>query len=93
VGAFREPDGAALEGLSDELLFALAAITQHENLSADELCRVLNVPDGFARFAFTFLLEAELVVPKDGHPNRVTPSAPYYRQILRTLRRRHLLFE
>jgi AAA domain len=93
VSTFREPSSAALDGLSDELLFALAAISQHENLSAAELCRVLNVSHGLARFAIQFLSEAELVVQKDGSADRFTLSAGYYRQVLRALRQKHLLFE
>ena len=93
VSAFREPHSEALEGLSDELLFALAAVTQHENLSTDELRRVLNVSDSLARFAVRFLREAGLVVAKDGSIDRVTLAANYYRQTLRALRKKHLLFE
>ena len=93
VQTFREPVSQALSGLSDELLFALAAISQHENLSTDELRRVLNVPEGLARFAVQYLGEAGLVTPKDGSKDRVTLSAPYYRQTLRALRNKHLLFE
>ncbi|MEM7410079.1 MAG: ATP-binding protein [Myxococcota bacterium] len=93
VSAFREPHSDALDGMSDELLFALAAVTQHENLSTQELRRVLNVSDSLARFAVRFLREAGLVVPKDGSVDRVTLAANYYRQTLRALRKKHLLFE
>ena len=93
VRTFREPNSDALGRLSDELLFALAAIAQHENLSTRELQRVLNVPEGLARFAVQYLTEAGLVVAKDGSTDRVTLSAPYYRQTLRSLRNKHLLFE
>ena len=93
VGAFREPSSDKLAKLSDDLCFALAAICQHENLSSDELRRVLNVPEGIASFAVQYLSEAGFVVSKDGSADRVTLSAPYYRQVLRTLRNKHLLFE
>ncbi len=93
VSTFREPSSAVLDELSDELLFALAAISQHENLSSDELQRVLNVSEGLARFAIQFLSEAGLVVPKDGSSDRFTLSASHYRQVLRALRQKHLLFE
>jgi hypothetical protein len=93
VSAFREPSSSALDGMSDELLFALAAISQHENLSTDELRRVLNVSEGLARFAVQFLSEAGLIVTKDGSADRFTLAANFYRQTLRALRQKHLLFE
>jgi hypothetical protein len=40
-----------------------------------------------------YLTEAGLVVEKDGSADRVTLSAPLYRQTLRALRQKHLLFE
>jgi hypothetical protein len=93
VSAFREPSSAALEKMSDELLFALAAISQHENLSTDERRRVLNVSEGLARFAVQYLSEADLIVTKDGSSDRFTLAAGLYRQTLRALRQKHLLFE
>ncbi len=93
VSAFREPSSTALGKMSDELLFALAAIAQHENLSTDELRRVLNVSEGIARFAMRYLVEAELIVGKEESPDRFTLAAGLYRQTLRALRQKHLLFE
>ncbi|MCA9512894.1 MAG: ATP-binding protein, partial [Myxococcales bacterium] len=93
VGLFREPESKAFEALNDELWFALAAVCQHENLSADELARAINATPGFARFAVQFLAEAGFVTAKDERWERVTLSAAYYRQVLRGLRSKHLLYD
>ena len=64
--------------------FALAAVCQHENLTAEELARVVNLPEGFARFAMQFLSEAGFI-PLDGLEVAVCnndagdPSSGYYR--------------
>ena len=79
--------------MDPELLFALAAICQHENLSVDELRQVLNVPLDFAGFAVRFLNDYGYTEPKHTDPRRVTLAPRYYPQILRLLRDRHLLYE
>jgi hypothetical protein len=92
VGMFRDPSTEVLSELQDDLIFALAAVCQHENLSASELAVVLNVPEEFARFATQFLLESGFLDPKDATGERVTLSADYYRVVLKVLKNKHLLF-
>ena len=93
VGLFRQPTHAALSEMDAELLFALAAVCQHENLSVEELRTVLNVGGEFAAFAVRFLLEYGFVEPKHTDRRRVTLAPEHYQQVLRHLRGKHLLFE
>ena len=92
VGMFRDPSTEELSELQDDLIFALAAVCQHENLNARELAVVLNVSEEFARFATQFLLESGFLDLKDGKGDRVTLSAAYYRVVLKVLKTKHLLF-
>ncbi|HUU00009.1 MAG TPA: ATP-binding protein [Myxococcota bacterium] len=93
VDLFREEPIEPLMNLDDELLYALAAVCQHENLSVDELRKVLNVPVDFAGFAVRFLSEYGYLEPKHNDSRRVTLAPGYYRQVIQVLRDRHLLFE
>lgn len=93
VELFREESTEPLLKMDDELLYALAAVCQHENLSVDELRRVLNVPADFAGFAVRFLSEYGYLEPKHTDPRRVTLAPRLYQQVLHVLRDRHLLFE
>jgi hypothetical protein len=93
VGLFPEPSSEDLTALPDDLIFSLAAICQHENLSPDEIAEVLNVSSGFARFATQFLSEGGYIEAKDATGERFTLTPTYYRAVLRVLRSRHLLFE
>ncbi|MBN2715617.1 MAG: hypothetical protein JXX14_07155 [Deltaproteobacteria bacterium] len=57
VGRFSENLATKLSNLDAELLYALAAICQHENLSVSEVRDVLNVSTDFASLAIGFLTE------------------------------------
>ena len=93
VGLFAEASTDGLSALQDELVFSLAAVCQHENLSPEELSLVLNLPDGFAGFAMRFLIESGFVTAKDDRAERFTIAPLYYRAVLRVLRNKHLLFD
>ncbi len=93
LGLFREESTEHLEKLDSELLFALAAICQHENLSVAELREELNVPLDFAGFAMRYLSEYGYIEPKHTDGNRFTLAPRFYPQVLKVLRARHLLFE
>lgn len=92
VGLIREEDSDFLSGLDSGMLFALASMAQHENLSFDELGRALNVTGDEAVFAAHFLLEYGLLEPKHTDRNRYTLSPRFHQQVLRTLRSNHLLY-
>lgn len=93
VRPFRETNPELLSSLQDDLFFSLAAICQHENLTGDELGRVLNVPEQFAQFAVQFLTESGLLEHKDSDTERYTLSPQSYRAVLRVLKNKHLLFD
>lgn len=93
VGLFRQPDRDVLTGLQTDLIFCLAAIIQHENLTTDELSRVVNMTPAFTDFAIRFLSEAGLIELKRESDERYTLAPLYYRAVLRALRSRHLLFD
>ena len=91
VGLFPKPSTAVLSDLQDDLVFSLAAICQHENLTRIELARVLNTSEGFGRFATQFLSESGFIEQKHLTSERFTLSPTYYRAVLRVLRSKHLL--
>lgn len=93
LGLFRQESSKHLEQLDSELLFALAAICQHENLSVTELRELLNVPLDFAGFAMRYLSEYGYIEPKHTDNNRFALAPRFYPQVLKVLRTRHLLFE
>jgi hypothetical protein len=93
VGLFSEASAGEIIKMDRELLFTLAAVCQHENLSVGELRDVINVSTDFAGFAMRFLSEYELLEPKHTDPKRLTLAPRYYPQVLKVLRQNHLLFE
>ncbi|MBN1654005.1 MAG: AAA family ATPase [Deltaproteobacteria bacterium] len=93
VGLFSEKSLQEHVKTDRELLFTLAAICQHENLSVAELQEVLNVHLDFAAFAIRYLTEYNLLEPKHTDPKRSTLSPEYYPQIIKLLRQNHLIFE
>jgi len=93
VGLFRPPPTKVIDDLPDDVLFALAAITQHENLSVAELRGVLNCDPGFAHFAVHHLQERGLVEGKPYDASRVTLTPRFHQAVLKALRSKHLLFE
>ncbi|HUT78169.1 MAG TPA: hypothetical protein VM285_10805, partial [Polyangia bacterium] len=93
VGLFQEAPLGLVTKMDRDLLFALAAICQHENLSISELREVLNVPLDFAAFAGRYLTEYQLVEAKHTDERRLTLAPQYYPQVIKALRAKHLLFE
>ncbi|MBN2359934.1 MAG: hypothetical protein JXR83_10815 [Deltaproteobacteria bacterium] len=91
VRLFHEPSLEQLTGLTDDLLYALAAVVQHENLTVEDLGRAMNFSPAFAAFALQYLSEYGVLEPKLRDPQRLTLSPRYYRQTLRLLRTKHLL--
>lgn len=92
VRLVREPK-LTTDGLTDEMLFVMAAVCQHENLSAEHLEITLRLRPGSALFAMQFLREKGIFEPKERNKERMTLSPKFYRPTLRVLRNKHLLFE
>jgi hypothetical protein len=93
VELFSQVSSETLSDMNDELLFGLAALCQHENLTVDEMRAVLNVRIGLADFVIRYLRENKLIEPVAADKHRLTLSPRHYRQILRVLRGKHLLWE
>lgn len=93
VGIFSETLATDISKMDRELLYTLAAVCQHENLSVAELRDVLNVSSDFANFAVRFLTEYGLLEPKHTDTRRHTLAPRFYPQVLKMLRGHHLLFE
>ena len=53
----KEPEITGIDQLSDDLLFVLAFVLKHENLSANELEKSTNLPKGIVRNAIKVSLE------------------------------------
>lgn len=92
VGLFASGRTDVLSDAGDDVFFALAAITQHENLTTEELQETLNVDPSFAAFVLTFLRERQVIGPKFGAADRHTVKVRHYWNVVQTLRSRNLLY-
>lgn len=93
VGLIKEEDATVLARLDDDILYALASIVQHENLSFDELRQSLNTSLDEAGHAARFLMEYGFLEHKHNDSRRITIAPRYHQQVLRTLTERHLLLK
>ncbi|MEO1175439.1 MAG: hypothetical protein AAFX94_25810, partial [Myxococcota bacterium] len=92
VQLFSEAKTEALKEASDDVFFALASITQHENLTADELTETLNVNESVSSYALRYLSEYGVIGPKFGAPDRYTIQVRYYWEVVQSLRARNQLY-
>ncbi|TXD37874.1 hypothetical protein FRC98_09355 [Lujinxingia vulgaris] len=92
VGLFSRPTNAVQQSLTDQYLFALAAIVQHGSLNAEQVARITNSDRGFCETAINFLYESDIleVCQRQG---RATLSTLYFRAVLRQLRDANFLYE
>ncbi|TXD32355.1 hypothetical protein FRC96_17770 [Lujinxingia vulgaris] len=92
VGLFSRPATAVQQSLTDQYLFALAAIVQHGSLNAEQVARITNSDRGFCETAINFLYESDIleVCQRQG---RATLSTLYFRAVLRQLRDANFLYE
>jgi len=92
VHLFSMPMIDDLEGLTDDIVFVLTAIAQHQNLTPEEAARTTNLPRDFCKFAFRYCLENEYLThePDSG---RSRLSVRWQRPIQRFLKRKHLLYD
>lgn len=90
VHLFSTPQNEKLDKLSDDILFILTAITEHQNLNSAETAAVTNLSLNFCKFALKLSLEEEFLI-RDGS-GRYTLSARWQVPIIRYLKRKHLLY-
>ncbi len=91
VHLFAAPSVAELEDLSDDIAFVLAAIVEHENVTADELATICNMPAEFCRFALRYLREGGYL-HRDPATGRTYLSFHWQQTVIRYLKRKHLLY-
>ncbi|RAL23806.1 hypothetical protein DL240_06535 [Lujinxingia litoralis] len=92
VGLFSRPSAAVQQTLTDQYLFALAAIVQHGSLNAEQVARITNAERGFCETAINFLYESDILVVNQ-RQGRASLSTLYYRAVLRQLRDANFLYE
>ena len=93
VGLIREASVDPILRMADDMLFALAAVAQHENLSVNELHLALGVPLDEAVQTGRYLLEYGFVEPKHSDPRRLTLAPRFHQQVLKVLQMKNLLFQ
>jgi len=91
VHLFASPSVTELEELSDDMAFVLASVVEHENLTADELATVCNLPPEFCRFALRYLREGGYLT-RDPATGRTYLSSHWQQTVIRYLKRKHLLY-
>jgi len=91
VHLFASPNMTELEALSDNIAFVLAAIVEHENVTADELATICNLPPEFCRFALRYLREGGYL-KRDRATGRTYLSFYWQQTVIRFLKRKHLLY-
>lgn len=92
VQLFSDEKTEALKSASDDVFFALASITQHENLTADELTQTLNANESVSTYALRYLSEYGIIGPKFGAPDRYTVQVRHYWEVVQALRARNQLY-
>ena len=91
VHLFDSPSVSELEDLSDDIAFVLAGIVEHENVTADELATICNMPEEFCRFALRYLREAGYLW-RDKITGRTYLHFHWQQTVIRYLKRKHLLY-
>ncbi|WP_428261846.1 hypothetical protein [Haliangium sp.] len=91
VHLFAAPRIEELEELSDDMAFVLTAVVEHENLDADELTAVSNLPADFCRFALDYCCEHGYL-REGGGSGRFRLATHWQQPIIRYLKRRHFLY-
>ncbi len=88
---FSAPRIGDLEGLPDDIAFVLAALVEHENVTAEELATVSNVSPEFSRFALQYCSEHGYMW-RNEQTGRTKLTTRWQKPIIRYLKRRHLLY-
>ncbi len=91
VHLFNTPHLEELEQLTDEILFILTAVTEHQDLSVHEAAGVTNLSLDFCKFAVKLCLEEGYLEQTRGG-DRYRLSRRWQVAIVHLLKRRHLLY-
>lgn len=91
VHLFAAPSIEELEKLPDDIAFILAAVVEHESLTAGELAEVSNISPEFCRFALRYCRERGYMFRSAG-TGRTKLTTHWHHTIVRFLKRKHLLY-
>lgn len=91
VHLFASPQIEELEQLPDDMAFVLAAVVEHENITADELAAVSRTSIESARFALQYCCERGYMW-RNPSTERTKLTTQWQQPIIRYLKRRHLLY-
>lgn len=92
VSLFRRPPYGVLTTITDQYLFALAAVAQHGGLSAEEAATIIHADRGFCEMAMNFLHESDIIT-LDPRTDRARISTLYLRSVLKQLSDSNFLYE
>ncbi|MFU8805197.1 MAG: AAA family ATPase, partial [Bradymonadaceae bacterium] len=92
VSLFRRPPYAVLASISDQYLFALAAVAQHGGLSAREASVIIHADHGLCEMAMNFMVESDIITV-DPRTARATISTLYFRAVLKQLGDSNFIYE
>ncbi len=92
VSLFSKPSMRPVQQLSDEYLFALAAIAQHGALGAGELAEIINSERAFCEMALNYFEERD-IVELDASGKRAHISPLYFRQVVKQLAASNFLWD
>ncbi len=91
VELFRRPSLQILKSLSDDYIFALAAIAQHESLRPDELSTIIHAYHGECEMIVDYLANSD-IVQIDPVFQRASIRALFLRSVLKTLQDANVLY-
>lgn len=89
VRLFEAPSADALEVLSEQSRFMLAAVVIHQSITVDESAKVLNYRPHVCEMLLGHLRDQSLLQPRE---QRYSVTPHWYRAVIRYLRRKHLLY-
>ncbi|MBD64851.1 MAG: hypothetical protein CME62_06570 [Halobacteriovoraceae bacterium] len=73
----KDVDLAGLEKLPDDLMFVVAHVIKHENLTSSEIAKTTGLPEGIVRNAIRLALENKFFFRDKGHRYMVDISTQY----------------
>lgn len=92
VSLFQRPSPTVLTGVSNDHLFALAAIVQHGSLAASEVAEVTHIAQDTGEMLVDYLCDSEIVTIEK-QTGRVRLTGLYFRSVLRQLSDANYLYE
>ena len=89
VGLFKKPP--KIQVLPDNYWFALNAVAQHSELTAEQIAEIITVDVGFCEMALNYFMETDVLILDE--QGRAKLRATYFRQVLDHLTIANYLYE